>query len=130
MKDANVCQNGQVKIDEKCKSSTIVGKKYGFLYDRIECLKNNISFNNIGGPWIEGHIENNYFQARVFDNPSKHGIKRGRISNLIITEGLKTRDIKKNIYNYDRGFDGGTKKGMEFAEKIRKTFPVIRGYLS
>jgi len=123
---AKACPRGAIRIGEKCRPSTDIGKKHDFLYDKKEFKKSNISFKSLGGPWLEGYVGGRYFQARVFDNPSKYGLKRGRISNLIILEGLRGREHVKNIYDYDRELNSSTKKGRELAEKIRGTFPVIK----
>lgn len=124
--NAKACSRGTIRVDGKCKPSKDIGKKYDFLYDKKESKKSNISFKSLGGPWLEGYIGGRFFQARVFDNPSNYGIKRGRISNLVILEGLRGREHVKNIYNYDRDLISSTKKGRELAEKIRETFPVIK----
>jgi len=109
---AKVCKRGAIRVDGKCRPSSDIGKKHGFLYDKKELKKSNISFKS--------------FQARIFDTPSKYGLKRGRISNLIILDGLRGREDVKNIYDYDGGLTSSTKKGRELAEKIRETFPVIK----
>jgi len=129
---AKVCKRGAIRVDGKCRPSSDIGKKHGFLYDKKELKKSNISFKSLGGPWLEGYIGSigyyggKYFQARIFDTPSKYGLKRGRISNLIILDGLRGREDVKNIYDYDGGLTSSTKKGRELAEKIRETFPVIK----
>lgn len=49
--------------------------------------------------WINGVIGSFYFEAKVFDEPSRFGILNGRVSKLVI------RDKKQKICcQYDRGW--------------------------
>lgn len=47
--------------------------------------------------WVEGYADNTFFQAKLYDEPSVHGIDGGRVSKLYITDGV----------NYDRGWEYG-----------------------
>lgn len=53
--------------------------------------------------WEKGKIEidgTEYnYSAKVYDEPSQFGINEGRISKLTVKQG------KKDIINYDRGWD-------------------------
>ena len=39
--------------------------------------------------WIDGVIGSFYFEAKVFDEPSRFGISNGRISKLVIRDKNK-----------------------------------------
>lgn len=127
------CKPGEVKANRKCIPMKDIGKKAGFELNKKRMKQHDVTFKCLNGPWIEGYIGTYFFQARVFDKPSKYGIKRGRISNLIILSGreniyrgLRGREKMRNIYNYDRGLNNSTKKGKDLAEKIRDVFPVVK----
>ena len=49
--------------------------------------------------WIDGTNGPYYYQAKIFDEPSRYGIKNGRVSKLVIydTDG-------KLCCQYDRGW--------------------------
>ena len=71
-----------------------------------------------------GEVDGFDFEAKVYDNPSQFGLdpsnprKMGmsRISKLWIY------DEERAIYSYERGFDGGTKKGVEVARRVAALF--------
>jgi hypothetical protein len=77
-------------------------------------------------PWVEGELEKtlpdrssvkvNYtFQAKIYDEGSKFGINKGRISKLMIWKNEHGRgNFNKNIIaNYDRGWDIQPKNEMD-----------------
>lgn len=71
-----------------------------------------------GGPWVEGRIvtmKGYEFQAKVYNEPSQHGIDGGKISKL---EVRKDGDI---VMNYDRGWDmkPSTPEQKEALHRIR-----------
>ena len=49
--------------------------------------------------WINGVIGSFYFEAKVFDEPSRFGISNGRISKLVIRD-----ENRKICCQYDRGW--------------------------
>ena len=59
--------------------------------------------------WVDGVVGPYHFQAKLFDNPSRFGIKNGRVSKLSIWD-QKVRENKRDflkacVMNYDRGWD-------------------------
>ncbi len=69
-------------------------------------------------PWVEGTLEEmlldrswigrSYgFQAKVYNDGSKFGINKGRVSKLAVwkNETGGTVSFRKTIANYDRGWD-------------------------
>lgn len=64
-----------------------------------------ISIDNYTG-WIQGIVykgkEVFEFSAKVYDNPSKYGINKGRVSKLWIAP---KNDRSNWLVNYDRGWD-------------------------
>jgi len=76
--------------------------------------------------WVTGRLKNSnlYFQAKIFANPSVHGINNGRISKLVVYEGPEwTYDWDKVIINYDRGWD--IKPTTQQAKEILNKFLSI-----
>jgi len=88
--------------------------------------------------WIKGVIpinKNSYydFEAKVYNEPSKYGIKKGRVSKLLIHK-VKVdykhpwdNDLHKKaeILSYDRGWDKRTDEGKKIMSKILEMFPVV-----
>lgn len=59
--------------------------------------------------WITAIANGRWVQAKVYDEPSVHGINSGRVSKLVIGK-TDTRDANKDFFeqmdfNYDRGLD-------------------------
>lgn len=54
-----------------------------------------IKITEVDGDWHTGEIDDNKFQAKVYDVGSKYGINQGTVSKLWI----------KDVCNYERGWD-------------------------
>lgn len=62
--------------------------------------------------WVKGEIDNYTFVAKLFDEGSEFGIKKGRVSKLSIN--LKnTSGFYGCVVNYDRGWDIRPKKDVK-----------------
>ena len=84
--------------------------------------------------WASGKVGNYLFEAKLFDEGSKYGIKNGRVSKLTIWDPAvhkKERNLLKAcVVNYDRGWDIKPKKRvkpffnatMELLENAPKRF--------
>lgn len=59
-----------------------------------------INYELLDDFWVEGDCGDYTFQAKVFDEPSKYGINKGCVSQLLI----KDYDGEW-VVNYDRGWD-------------------------
>ena len=59
--------------------------------------------------WITAVIEGRWCQAKVYDDPSIHGINEGRISKLAICKyqyrNPRVDFLDQMDFNYDRGLD-------------------------
>lgn len=67
--------------------------------------------------WVEGYVDNTFFQAKIYDEPSCFGINEGRVSKLHISGAA----------NYDRGWDFGKDHSLvapvvDFLESTPKRF--------
>lgn len=49
--------------------------------------------------WVRGFYKGYIYEAKVYQDPSKFGIDKGRISKLFV------KKIGKIVANYDRGWD-------------------------
>lgn len=47
--------------------------------------------------WEDGKIDSYYYEVKVYDEPSKFGINKGRVSKLIIYDS-----DKQTVCQYDR----------------------------
>lgn len=65
-----------------------------------------IKFNK-GDNWVSGLVNDGeyYFESKLFDLSSHHGINNGRVSKLTIVIGDKWTNWQNVITNYDRGWD-------------------------
>lgn len=66
--------------------------------------------------WTFGIVGGVPFEAKIFDEPSKYGINKGRISKLYI----------KDVCSYDRGWNEKphTKRGKELLRAVLEQFAV------
>ncbi|UUV46894.1 hypothetical protein [Bacillus phage vB_BanS-Thrax4] len=57
--------------------------------------------------WVNGLVNDGefYFEAKLFEEGSIHGINEGRVSKLSISIGDSWTGFKTCITNYDRGWD-------------------------
>lgn len=67
---------------------------------------NHIKARILGSNWIEGTINEYHFQAKVYNEGSKFGIKNGRVSKLEVwDENCRvTGQGAGTIISYDRGW--------------------------
>lgn len=73
--------------------------------------KPNATFTKFarGENWVKGTVGQYNFEAKLFDEGSAFGIKKGRVSKLAIWDD-KVRFAKQDFFaacvvNYDRGWD-------------------------
>lgn len=57
--------------------------------------------------WVAGMVDGGefYFEAKLFDEGSIHGIESGRVSKLSVSVGNRWKGFENCIVNYDRGWD-------------------------
>lgn len=66
--------------------------------------------------WVNGLVNDGefYFEAKLFEEGSIHGINEGRVSKLTISIGNGWNGYGNCITNYDRGWDINPKGQDEF----------------
>ena len=67
--------------------------------------------------WFTGKKDGYGYEAKVYDEKSKHGINGGRVSKLSLTD-----KNNKTVVNYDRGWD--------VSPKGRKSNKAVKSILS
>lgn len=81
-----------------------------------------VRITKVSGNWVDGILNGKYFfQAKIFGNPSRFGIYKGRISKLAICNS-RVWNSDKVIYAYDRGGDKSTKQGLRLRGKLLEAF--------
>lgn len=56
-------------------------------------------------PWVQGTIDNYFFTAAVYDEPSMYGIKDSRVSKLMISTNKNNYSKANLIAIYDRRWE-------------------------
>ena len=67
----------------------------------------DINVTRVNGIWVTGTYKNLDFQAKVYDEPSKYGVKKrgqrvGRVSKLVAK--LIGTNWNEEVLSYDRGW--------------------------
>ena len=73
-----------------------LGNKY--TGDLSELEERNVKISKVKNNWVIGTYKDLWFEAKVYCEPSKYGIRKGRTSKLHIKQG------KNTIFEYDRGY--------------------------
>lgn len=70
--------------------------------------------------WVKGQLGKYSFSAKVYGEPSKYGINKGRVSKLFIWQ----EPGKASVVNYDRGWDIRP-EGDEITEAFEKILAFL-----
>jgi len=71
--------------------------------------------------WVKGKVGDYSFEVKIFDECSKYGINRGRISKLT----LRDETGEHCLINYDRGWD--IEPDDEYLEHYEAIINLLKG---